>query len=216
MSANRTRRLKNNIHCLLMGKMDDHYIKAFLRFVVCCCAPVADTPVFYHLGYNDGLYFGSSFCLVGHSSGCVLDDYSCMVYPFDECSSGLLACGVSVLYPYVGNSQYQHGCLFQLFWSSTSIHPLPIIVIIMAVVHLFWILFPVFSQYTTIITPVILWTIYHLVEHQFKICVHIYNMYVLKPLMRDVISQLLFCDLFLSNFTFSDTFPKGKLSMNRE
>ena len=44
----------------MMSKMDGHYIKAFLRFVGCCCGPVADTHVFYHLGYNDGLYFGSN------------------------------------------------------------------------------------------------------------------------------------------------------------
>ena len=70
----------------MMSKMDGHYIKAFLRFVGCCCGPVADTHVFYHLGYNDGLYFGSNFCPVGHSSGCVLDDCSSMVYPFDVCN----------------------------------------------------------------------------------------------------------------------------------
>ena len=41
------------------------------------------------------------------------------------------------------------------FWLSTSIHPLPTFVIIMVVVHLFRILFPVLSQYTTIITHVL-------------------------------------------------------------
>ena len=57
------------------------------------------------------------------------------------------------------------------FWT-TTIHHLLIFVIIMAVVDPIRILFPVLSQYTTIIAHVILRTIYHLVEHLFNIWVH--------------------------------------------
>ena len=39
-----------------INKMEGHYIKVFLSFVVCCGGPVADNPVFYHLFYNDGWF----------------------------------------------------------------------------------------------------------------------------------------------------------------
>ena len=65
-----------------------------------CC----DTHVFYHLVYINGLYFGSNYCLVGHSPGCVLDDCSSIPYLFDVCSSGSFAGGVCDLYRHVGDS----------------------------------------------------------------------------------------------------------------
>ena len=65
----------------------------------CCCGAVACKPVFHCLVYNEVLYFVSYSCLVGRSSGCVLDACSFMPNPFD------------VLF-HVGYFQYQHVSLF--------------------------------------------------------------------------------------------------------